>query len=187
MCAGERMSAFDDAFEITIGHERGYSLHSSDPGGETNHGITARVAREAGYHGPMHELTLDAAKVIARERYWDTWRGDDVAAISAPIAREIFDTLYNGGNSPLWLQRCLNALNRGGADYPDLKADGRVGPATLNALRIFKLVRGSVGERVMVCALNCIQGNRFIEITENNERLEDFTFGWIKTRVLEVA
>lgn len=34
------MSAFDQAFEIVIGHEGGYSNNSADPGGETKYGIS---------------------------------------------------------------------------------------------------------------------------------------------------
>ena len=33
--------------------EGGYVNHPSDPGGETNHGVTIGRAREAGYRGPM--------------------------------------------------------------------------------------------------------------------------------------
>lgn len=176
---------FDDAFEVTIGHEGRYSNNPNDPGGETMYGVTRRVAREAGYAGPMRDLTLAQAKVIAKERYWDLWRGDDVGAISSIVAGEIFDTLYNGGNSPLWLQEWLNVFNLRGAHYPELKPDGRIGPATLNALRLYVITRGKVGERVMVCALNCTQGERFKHISENNDTLEDFTYGWMKNRVLE--
>ncbi len=39
--------------------EGGYVNHPNDPGGETNHGITAGVARQAGYTGKMIELKRD--------------------------------------------------------------------------------------------------------------------------------
>lgn len=179
------MGHFDPVFDDTLAKEGRYSNNPNDPGGATMWGITQRVAREAGYMGLMELLSLACARLIAKERYWDIWRGEDVAALSVPIAREIFDTLYNGGNSPMWLQEWLNVFNRRGQLYPDLKADGRIGPATLNALRLYLSTRAPRAERVMVKALNCTQGDRFRRITEANDKLEDFTFGWIDKRVGE--
>ena len=42
------MMDFDQAFERLIGHEGGYVWHPSDPGGETNWGITRVTARANG-------------------------------------------------------------------------------------------------------------------------------------------
>lgn len=39
--------------------EGGYVNHPNDPGGETNHGVTINVARNAGYSGRMIELKRD--------------------------------------------------------------------------------------------------------------------------------
>ncbi len=52
---------------------------------------------------------------------------------------ELFDTGVNMGTATAtgFLQRALNALNRGQADYPDLAADGAVGARTLAALDAF--------------------------------------------------
>ena len=50
--------------------------------------------------------------------------------------RELFDTGVNMGPNvaSAFLQRALNALNRGARDYPDLAVDGRIGAATLAAI-----------------------------------------------------
>ena len=39
------MSDFNKAFDRVIGHEGGYVNHPSDPGGETNWGVTRNTAR----------------------------------------------------------------------------------------------------------------------------------------------
>ncbi|MEL6707602.1 MAG: glycosyl hydrolase 108 family protein [Pseudomonadota bacterium] len=40
----------------TLDLEGGYVNHPSDPGGETNHGITVGTARQAGFNGSMRDL-----------------------------------------------------------------------------------------------------------------------------------
>ena len=83
----------------------------------------------------------------------------------------------------MFLQRSLNALNRQGRDWPDLMVDGAVGPASLQALRGLRAVRGPAGEAVLIKALNSLQGARYIEIAESRPRNESFVFGWLSSRV----
>jgi len=103
---------FDEAFVKLMGHEGGYVNHPSDPGGETNWGITKRVAEAHGYTGPMRELTQDKAKEIARAAYWNA-----VSAESLPHALRypVFDAAYHSGprQSIRWLQRALGAVDDG--------------------------------------------------------------------------
>lgn len=64
--------------------------------------------------------------------------------------------------------------------------DGQIGPATIAALRAAMAHRGADGEKIIMRALNCLQGTRYIEITENRERNESFLAGWFLNRV-EIA
>jgi lysozyme family protein len=79
-----------------------------------------------------------------------------------------------------FLQRALTALNRNGADYPDLVPDGRIRPRTLEALDAFLDVRGkSSGERVLLRALEALQGERYLRLAERRPANEPFsTAGW---------
>ena len=122
---------------------------SEDAGGETAFGITAAVARAAGYAGPLGALSRDQAKAIYRQRYWDAPGLGAVAALSSAVAAELFDTGVNMGTQTAarWLQRALNVLNRQGADFPDVPADGRIGRATIAALGAFLRRRGGAGKR----------------------------------------
>lgn len=62
-------SNYPDSITRVLKWEGGYSNHPSDPGGETNYGITVAVARANGYTGPMRSLPLEKAKDIYRIKY----------------------------------------------------------------------------------------------------------------------
>lgn len=178
--------AFKRAWARTGRAEGGYVHHPEDPGGETNHGITVRVARANGYYGPMRDLPLELAVEIAKLEYWDAIRGDEMAEISEPIAAELFDTHFNfwSGAAGKFLQRALNALNRQGKDYPDLSVDGRIGPVTVQTLANFLGLRGANGEIVMLRLLNAQQACDYLRQAGESFGKEEFVFGWTLQRVV---
>jgi lysozyme family protein len=112
------MSAFDDAFEALIGVEKGYVV---DNGGPTMYGVTQAVARANGYTGDMRNLPLSTAKAIAKAKYWDVYRCDE---LDPRIGFQVFDAAYNGGYVVKWLQQASGAA-----------ADGKFGPDTLAAVK----------------------------------------------------
>lgn len=177
--------SIDQMIDATIGREGGYSNHPSDTGGETMWGITAAVARRQGYAGPMRDLPRAKAVAIYRQEYAIGPGFAAVAAIMPDVGAELFDSGVNFGPAVpgMWLQRCLNAFNKQAQLYPDLLVDGRLGPATLAALTAYKSKRGADAERVLLTALNCLQGERYIDLSEKRSANEDFTFGWIRARV----
>ena len=169
-----------------IGIEGGYTNNPNDSGGETNWGITHAVAREEGYTGRMQDMTREHAKSIYLRRYWIKPKFADVSACSELIAAELFDTGVNCGTATasMMLQRVLNVMNNQAKLYADLKVDGAIGPATLTALDRYLAKRGKEGEGVMLTALNCIQGERYIDLAERRQKDESFVYGWIKNRVV---
>lgn len=168
-----------------IKREGGYTNDPKDRGGETNMGITLVVARQFGYKGDMEDLTYDQAVNIYYQRYFLAPKYQAVSVLSWPVALELFDTGVNMGpaTATMFLQRSLNVLNNEGKMFPDLPVDGGIGPITLDALKTFLTVRGAEGERVLLRALNCLQGARYIEITEKDKTQERFTYGWLLNRV----
>jgi lysozyme family protein len=114
---------FDEAFDRLIEHEGGYVNHPSDPGGETMFGVTARVAREHGYTGPMKLLPIERAKIIAKSAYWDRIKADQY---DGAIGFQVFDAGYNHGigNAIRFLQRAVGVAD-----------DGAIGPRTLAAIQ----------------------------------------------------
>src|SRR3546814_1476125 len=73
----------------------------------------------------MRAFPRDEAAAIYRRLYWLRPRFDAVAARAPALAAELFDTGVNMGPGVAtgFLQRALNALNRGARDYPDLVRD----------------------------------------------------------------
>lgn len=171
--------------EGVLGREGGYSNNPNDTGGETMWGVTARVARRNGYQGPMRDLPRETAKDIYYREYVTEPGFAAVMGLSERIAEELVDTGVNMGPpiAALMLQKALNALNLQGTLYPDIVEDADVGPATINALRSYLSKRGPEGETVMLRALNCLQGARYIELARGRPKNEAFLYGWLRTRV----
>jgi len=168
-----------------LAREGGYVDHPADRGGPTNWGVTENVARAHGFTGAMRDLSRDAARAIYRARYWTGPGFERVADIAPRLAAELFDTGVNMGPAVAigFLQRSLNALNRGGSDWSDLDVDRRIGPQTLAALAAFLKLRGPSAEAVLVKAVNALQGARYIDLAEHRPANEAFAFGWLKHRV----
>lgn len=179
------MKTVDQIIDETIGKEGGYSDHPADRGGPTRWGITQQVARAFGYAGDMKVLPRETAVQIYRARYWSGPGFDRVAAHSQRVAIEMFDTGVNMGPAvaATFLQRALNGLNRGASDYPDIGADGRIGEMTIAALDAFLKRRGKAGEMVLLRALETLQGERYLSITEARPANEAFLFGWLANRI----
>lgn len=172
----------DQMIKNLLEKEGGYVSHPNDTGKETNWGVTIAVARKYGYAGPMKELPRSTAEKIYRQQYFIDPGFESVYLLSPLIAEEMFDTGVNMGTSVPgpWLQRLLNAFND---PKTDLVVDGAIGPATITALRLFLNKRGSDGEIVMVRGLNCLQGARYLELSEKREQNRAFIYGWLKNRV----
>ena len=106
------MSNFDKAFELLIGNEGGYVNNPSDPGGETNWGITKAVAVANGYTGDMRAMPKETAKGIYKKMYWDKLQCDQLPFV---VAFQLFDAGVNHGNSQAvkFLQRALSVVDDG--------------------------------------------------------------------------
>ena len=176
----------DGLIEALLDREGGYVANPADKGGPTCFGITEAVARAHGYAGSMRLMPREQAAAIYRRLYWLRPHLDEIAARSARIAAELFDTGANMGPAVAitFLQRVLTALNRNGKDYPDLTPDGRVGPATLAALDSFLAIRGKTsGEIVLLRALEALQGERYLRLAERRPASEAFLYGWLANRI----
>lgn len=174
---------FEDSFERLMAKEgRGRSAHKADRGGDTFAGISRRwypkwlgwVLVDAGLDGTNAEL-WDAVRTFYRVEYWDRLRCDE---LPDAIADELFEQAVNIGTHQtiVHLQIGLNVLNRGGKVYPNLKADGRIGPATMAAVEALD----TRDERVLYNAVNHLQAGYYIDIAQDDESQEDFIRGWLE-------
>ena len=165
-----------------ISMEGGYVNNPDDSGGETNYGITEKVARDNGYDGSMKEMQYLVAFGIYCNQYWDSLRADDLVGLSEEIAEEVVDTGVHMGvkRAGEFLQRCLNVFNQGDMLYDPLIVDGVIGTNTLHALAICLDDRDT---NTFMKALNCLQGAFYIELAERREKDKAFVYGWLRTRV----
>ncbi len=174
-----------DLIDAVLDREGGYTNNPADRGGETKYGITVAVARANGYDGPMRSLPLAEARDIYRRLYWLRPRFDAVAARAPALAAKLFDIGVNMGPpvAAAFLQRALNALNRGASDYPDMAIDGRIGDVTLAALTAFLARRGAGGEQVLLRAVEALQGEHYVALAERRPANETFLYGWLANRI----
>lgn len=175
----------DALIEAVIAREGGYVADPADRGGATCWGITEAVARQQGYQGAMRALPREEAAAIYRRLYWLRPGLARVAERAPALASELFDTGVNMGPAVAagFLQRALNALNRGSRDYRDVEVDGVIGTKTLAALGGFLECRCEAGEAVLVRAVDALQGARYIDLAEARPADEAFVYGWLANRV----
>lgn len=112
---------FTDSLKEVLKHEGGYVDHPEDPGGETNFGITVKVARENGYLGDMRTIPMTVVESIYKRQYWDKVKAD---SMPESVRYPLFDYAVNSGPGAAAraLQRVLG-----------IKDDGVIGPVTIAA------------------------------------------------------
>ena len=171
--------------DAVIAREGGYSNHPADKGGPARWGVTQQVARAHGYGGDMRQFPRAEAIAIYRRIYWLRPGLDRVARHAPRIAAEMFDTGVNMGPAIAvgFLQRALNALNRGASDYPDIAAGTAMDAPTEQALAAFLARRGPAGESVLLKAIEALQGERYLRLAEQRPANEAFLYGWLANRL----
>lgn len=160
----------------------GYVNHPMDPGGETNMGVTRRVARRFGYRGPMKSIPYSTVLKIYDRGYWSKSRCGSIP--HQGIAAELFDTAVNCGvkTAGRFLQNAMNKLNRGGRDWSEVTVDGAVGPATIRVLK--KALAFAPYIAVCIQRLqDSQQAVRYMQLCDKKPKFEVFMPGWTRTRV----
>ena len=114
---------FQKSLKRVLKHEGGYVNHPSDPGGETNFGITKSTARSYGYHGSMRTIPMTVVEKIYKSQYWDAMSCEN---FEFALAYQLFDAAVNHGllNARKILQRTIK-----------VKDDGIIGAVSLAAIR----------------------------------------------------
>jgi lysozyme family protein len=136
------MASFDMFLPILLRFEGGYVDDPTDPGGETNKGITMWTFQHCSHEllgidptsGNLRALTDAQAGLIYKALYWNKIQGDSFA--SQDLANIVCDFMVNAGtHATKLLQQVMN--NMGAA----LVEDGTIGPAALQALAGFDQVQ----------------------------------------------
>jgi len=161
--------------------EGGYVNHPKDPGGETNHGITVKVARQAGYTGAMRDLPKQVALDIYRKQYVEQPHFLPIIDAQPLVGYKLVDVAVNAGpsRSIRWFQQSLNTLSRGGKDWPLIAVDGVIGQRTLSAYGALENKRGKAKAcELMIKTIEAYQAQHYI-----NLKMDSFTVGWLDRRI----
>ena len=151
------MTDFNQCFEKIILAEGGYINDSTDPGGETNFGISKRAYPNV----DIKNITLEQAKLIYKNDYWDKVRGDE---ITYPLNLFIFDCAVNQGVSV-----AITLLQKS-AGVPQ---DGILGIQTLNSIKKTAGIETS------------FMANRALRYT-GTRNFDKYGYGWLK-RIFKIT
>ena len=127
-------SNFQRSLSLVLKWEGGFVNHPKDPGGATNKGITLatfrRYVKRNGTVDDLKRITDAQVSTVYRKQYWDAVKGDD---LPSGVDYAVFDFAVHSGpaRAAKYLQMVVGA-----------KVDGKIGPATLAAVR--KTMRATV-------------------------------------------
>lgn len=152
-----------------LSHEGGYVNDPSDRGGATNRGVTMATWRRVGYDKDgdgdidVDDLRLiteaDAVERVMRPHYWNRWQGNLIRSQS--VANILVDWVWASGAHGIRIpQRLLG-----------VKADGIVGPKTLQALNL----RDS---RQLFDQIKAARHDFLSSIVRNDPSQQRFLKGW---------
>lgn len=126
---------FPKALKVILHHEGGYANHPEDPGGITNLGVTKNTWEQwtgkPATEADMRALTPEKVAPLYQARYWNACRCGD---LPGDLALCVFDFAVNAGpvRAAKFLQRMVGVAD-----------DGKIGPATLAAVRAFVAKHGT--------------------------------------------
>jgi len=109
------MELFNRCIKVVLKSEGGYVWHKSDPGGETNYGITKLFFPDE----DIKNLTKIRAMELYYKYYWKPMRLDGIN--SEPLVLQIFDMGVNAGKS-----RAIKMIQK----IVGVETDGYCGPIT---------------------------------------------------------
>ncbi|PZU13827.1 MAG: secretion activating protein [Sphingobium sp.] len=166
----------------TIGLEGGYVNHPNDPGGETNKGITKKVAIARGYTGPMRTIPDDVVYSIYYQDYLVGPGFEPLIALDPAVTEELFDTTVNMGPArpSRFFQQSLNEI----CPALKLKVDGKVGPATIAG---FARCQRTLLCQAMLPRLDAKQLAEYDRLVRTNANLRVFYRGWVNKRIGNVS
>jgi len=186
------MANFEEAFNLVMTYEGGYSNKPYDVGGETYKGIARNyypdwegweiIDKAKNNTGFPYNLTnapklAKYVKKFYKTFYWNRFWGDKIP--NQAIANELFDCSVNLGvqRTIKYLQIALNVMNKNATVYNDLVEDGIYGPNTHNALNMYLYKDDPI---FIVKILNILQGHHYISYMKKSPTQEKFAKGWLK-------
>jgi lysozyme family protein len=186
------------AVDELLGVERGFVDDPVDRGGTTKYGISLRFLVAEGTIDldgdgradfdldgdgdidgiDIRKLTRGDAKFLYHHCFW---RRLDADALPRPVGEMLFDQAVNAGigNARRLLQRAINrCLKRATSAPAQLKVDGAIGPATLQAMN-WVLRWGALGMPALTDAFRVEVRLRYRAIADRDPSQKKFLRGWL--------
>lgn len=187
--------AFDELIDV---EGEGYVNDPADRGGATKYGWSLRTLVIEGLidldddgradfdldgdgdidAADVRKLTRRDAKFLYHRCFWKRLDADN---LPRPVGEMLFDQAVNAGigNARRLLQRAINrCLERAASAPPQLKVDGAIGPATLQAMN-WVLRWGALGMPALTNAFRVEVRLRYRAIAERNPSQRKFLKGWL--------
>jgi lysozyme family protein len=165
------MANFDLFLPILLNFEGGYVDDPTDPGGETNKGVTMAVFRQSS-HGllgleptstNLQALTDAQAGILYKNLYWDKMQGDSF--VLQDLSNIVCDFYVNAGtHATSILQQVVNNMGA------NVVVDGNIGAATLQAM-------GALPQDQIY---NNYKQQRILYYQQLGQRFPQFLNGWLK-------
>lgn len=165
---------FNQAIQVILAHEGGYSDNPNDPGGPTNFGITQASLDEhwkaLGLPRAVQSLTLEDAKAFYLKVYWEANHYDAINAYA--VATKLFDMAVNLGSEKATrlAQETASQLGYGIAE------DGILGKDTLATLNTLIEDGKTTVYLQLLCNNQC---NYYQTLVQSNPKLGVFLKGWL--------
>jgi len=167
------MSDFSQAVEILLEIEGGYVNNPSDPGGETNFGISKKSYPDLN----IKNLTKENAKKIYLKDFWEFYRVYEIEDQNTATTLLILLVNMSPINAVKILQKALNSYNLTDTGVA-IKIDGILGHQTisfLNSLKNISLFRNYFTFELI---------EYYSQTVKENVNLMKFYRGWIKRALL---
>ena len=160
------MAKYDKLIPTVLKWEGGFVNHPSDPGGETNSGVTLSTFRSVyGKNKTVQDLknmTREQWEHIFKTKFWDRWKADDID--NQAIANLLVDWVWASGVY--------------GIKYPQevlrVKTDGIVGLKTLAAINYYP------NKKELFEKLWNRRKKHFEDIVRNRPQSNVFLKGWLR-------
>lgn len=176
------LQRFEKAVQVILRHEGGFAYHPSDPGGETNFGVTARFLKgiklDVNNDGEINALDIKALAVndaiqIYYNYWWKKYQYDKIDNLR--VGTFVFDLAVNIGS--LQAHKLLQeAANSSIILKEPLKVDGYIGPRTLMVLNDIDFMGLSY---LLMDNIKTNAKQFYIRLAESNKSLGKFLKGWL--------
>lgn len=144
----------------------------------TNFGISAMAFPNV----DIKNLTQEQATNLYVTNYINQPGYGEIISLSPAVGQKVVDAGVNTGTSrsSRWFQQSMNSLSRGGADFPQINVDGKIGAGTIKAFESLRRVRGNVTACELTLKLmDAQQSTHYMSLIKTPQYLP----GWVDHRI----